>query len=82
MIGKPFTLRPTHILVWEKLKAFKEVYGFSPGYKQMCDGCKIARGTLARIYRELESIGAITRQKGRRNAIETVTHPAKLTQQH
>lgn len=79
MEGKPFILRPIHVLVWEKLKAFKEAYGFSPDYKQMCGDCKIARGTLARVYTDLESLGAIKRQRGRKNAVEPVMHPRRLT---
>lgn len=79
MDDKPtFILRPVHILVWENLNAFKQANGFSPQYKEVCAACKISRATLAGVYRDLEAIGAIRRQKMKERSIETIKHPKEL----
>ena len=79
MKDKPFILRPIHVMVWEKLDAARKVNGFSPSYQQMCIDCGISRTTLAKVYRELETLGAIKRQRQRERSIETVANPIKLS---
>lgn len=80
MEKKPFILRPIHVSVWEKLDEFRKVSGFSPSYQQMCIHCGLSKTTLSKVYQDLESIGAITRQKGRERSVESVKHPKEIIQ--
>lgn len=68
-----------HVFVWERIDAFRKANGYSPSYKQMCEDCKIAsKSTLAKIYRDLERLGAIRRQPFKERSVETLTHPKDL----
>lgn len=76
-MSKPI-VTPSHIFVWEKLSAFKVANGFSPSYSQMQESCHISKATLAKIYNELEAMGSIRRETGRRYSIETLVHPSQI----